>query len=71
MKGGHSVFDIYFLLDLYQQFEIPKTIKEAVVFSNEKDNKEKVKFYETASLNKGYNVRIFSNRDEAVKWLGE
>jgi len=42
------------------------TVKRAILVKN---NVEDFKFYEIASRNKGQQIGIFENQDEAVKWL--
>lgn len=69
MTGGHSVFDLYYLIALYEKENVPHHMKEAILLPALPEKLEEVKFYETASLNKGYNVRLFENADDARSWL--
>lgn len=69
MTGGHSVTDLYGLIDLFEAAGMPRNIKEAIILPELKDTLENVRFYETACLNRGYNVKICREHDEAVKWL--
>jgi hypothetical protein len=69
MVGGHSVVDLYYLIALYEQNDLRNRIKEAIVLPSMKSPREEVQFYETACLNKGFNVKIFSDTTEAITWL--
>jgi hypothetical protein len=69
MTGGHSVVDLYYLIALYEKEKVPHTMKEAILLPALPATLEDVKFYETASLNKGYNVRLFETHDDALAWL--
>jgi hypothetical protein len=69
MTGGHSNFDLLFLIEMYEKNNIPRTMKGAVIFPLLNPDDEKVKFYQTACLNRGYNVRIFNIYEDAYDWL--
>lgn len=69
MIGGHSVLDLYSLISLYKDTDFPKYFKEAILMPDLNDTVENVQFYETACLNRGYNVKIFNNNTEAINWL--
>jgi hypothetical protein len=69
LSGGHSVIDLYELISLYESLGIPRNFKEAVLLPAIPKSVDNVKFYETASTNRGYSVKIFDNREEALTWL--
>jgi dihydroorotase len=69
MIGGHSVLDLYNLISLYKDSGFPNNFKEAILMPNLNDPVENVQFYETACLNRGYNVKVFNDKDNAVLWL--
>lgn len=71
MTKGHSILDLYYLIDLYGKEEVSISFKEAILLPLPHPNKDEVRFYETACLNRGYLVKIFSTRDEALSWLFE
>ncbi len=71
MEGGHSVIDLYGLIALYESVGLQLKMKEALLLPLLKSSKEDVKFYETACLNKGFNVKVFSSKDKALAWLNE
>ena len=65
-----SIFD---LLDLpnrqYVEEGMNRSIRVAVVPPKLPKDREAAQFYETASLNRGWHVRLFPSRDDAIKWL--
>lgn len=67
LEGGHSIFDLYELsgLDALRQLQL----REAILQPELSSSLEKVRFWETACLNRGVQVRIFADRDEAIRWL--
>ncbi len=69
MVGGHSVFDLYALISLYESIGVPRGMKEAILLPSLESPIEDVKFYEIACFNKGYNVRVFKNIRDALSWL--
>ncbi|MFA7419688.1 MAG: hypothetical protein WCZ90_08370 [Melioribacteraceae bacterium] len=71
MEGGHSVVDLYGLISLYESVGLQHRMKEALLLPSLKSPKEDVKFYETACLNKGFNVKVFSQKEKALTWLIE
>ena len=52
---------------VYEQLGIGHGVKMAIV-SREKQHE--LKFYETVCVNRGWNVRVFRDYDQAVAWLG-
>ncbi|HMT10937.1 MAG TPA: STAS/SEC14 domain-containing protein [Ignavibacteria bacterium] len=69
MNIGPSVLDVYERINMYEKLGIDTETKEAILIPADQIVVENVKFYETACLNRGYNVRIFENRKEAIEWL--
>ena len=69
MTGGHSIVDLYELISLYEKLEIPRNMREAIILPVIPEPVDKVRFYETASTNRGYTVRIFDDREQALVWL--
>jgi hypothetical protein len=65
-----SLFD---LLDLpnrqFEQEGVERHSRNAVVIPATHKARESMRFYETASRNRGWQVRMFSERQEAVGWL--
>ena len=71
MLGGHSVVDLYSLIALFETLDIAPRSREALILPNLKASLQDVSFYETACLNRGYNVKVFKARQEALAWLTE
>jgi hypothetical protein len=71
MSGGHSVMDLYGLIEMFEILKIERDVKEAVIMTSLQDSIDEIRFYETACKNRGFNVRIFKDKDEAVAWLIE
>jgi hypothetical protein len=69
MTGGHSVVDLYNLIRKYETNGISRIMREAVILPKNPEAIPEVQFYETASFNNGYNVRIFTAHEEALSWL--
>jgi len=65
-----SILDLLALPDRhYVAEEMSRRIRVAVVPPHLLKDKKDVEFYETACLNRGWQVRLFSSRDEAIEWL--
>ena len=69
LVGGHSVVDLYVLADFVMASGIGHTIKEAVLLPELPASAENVKFWETTCYNRGFSVRLFNDREGALKWL--
>ncbi|MBN8216450.1 MAG: STAS/SEC14 domain-containing protein [Spirochaetes bacterium] len=69
MIGGHSIAHLYELITLLEANGVDRAMKEAIVSPNLDGNQEQMRFYETACLNRGYRVRLFRARGEALAWL--
>lgn len=67
IKGGHSVFDLYELAD-WIKAHAPQ-MREAVVLPALDLAADHVRFWETTCRNRGIAVRIFNDRDSALRWL--
>lgn len=68
MTGGHSLLDLWALVNIYFTRDL-RGLKEAIVLPSLKSSGQFVRFYETASLNRGLNVKVFSDIAEAREWL--
>lgn len=69
MTASPSVLDVYERINMYEKLGIDTETKEAILIPSDQVVMENVKFYETACLNRGYNVRIFEKKEDAIKWL--
>jgi hypothetical protein len=65
-----SVFDLYDLPNRqYAAQGMNRRVRVAVIPPRIPKDEEAVRFYETACLNRGWQVRLFPSRDAAVEWL--
>ena len=65
-----SIFDLLDLPDRqYVAENLNRRIRVAIVPPRRPKDKEDVLFYETACLNRGWQVRLVPNRDDAIEWL--
>jgi hypothetical protein len=48
---------------------LKRNAKIAVLISEKNSNKEDYRFYETACINNGFFVRVFSSKEDALYWL--
>jgi len=69
MEGGHTLSDLFGLIGELQNVDVLRNMKEAVILSKDDDSAGNVEFWETACMNRGFKVRIFSEEEEARKWL--
>lgn len=64
-----NILDIYALPEFYEQAEFMRTTKSALVVQEDVFIMDELKFYENVCINRGYNIKIFLNLDEGLKWL--
>jgi hypothetical protein len=69
MAGGHSVFDLYGAISIYETLKFDAKAKEAILMTSLQDTVDEIKFYETTCKNRGFNVKIFNQKEEAISWL--
>ena len=68
-KSKTSIFDIFHLPALYDKLEVDKTNKFAVIIPLSDDEKGVYTFYETICKNRGRNVKLFHDKNDALEWL--
>lgn len=64
-----SILNVYDAINMFETLGIDKRTTEALIIPENKFALENVKFYENACQNRGFNVKLFTNRDDALKWL--
>lgn len=69
MPAGGSVFDVLALAELMASLPPGLIEREAIVLSGDAAAADQMEFFETASRNRGLDVRVFRDRDEALAWL--
>jgi len=66
-----NLMDVYNLpAKDYIEEPLSRHTKIALIMPVEPKTRETAEFYVTASLNRGWNVSSFENREAALKWLG-
>lgn len=71
LQGGHSILDLYDLVQHLDAIEVPRGFREAVVLPELETIAEDVKFWEMAFGNRGFTVCSFISREAALRWLRE
>jgi hypothetical protein len=69
LEGGHSAVDLYRMAEALSAAGLDRRLREAVVLPRGTPATEDVRFWETACLNRGFNVRIFPDEAAALPWL--
>ncbi len=71
LAGGHSAGDLFAVIGLLEGMGLPRTLREAIVVPRSTLAAPDVQFYEDACRNRGWNVRLFPDRESAMAWLRE
>lgn len=71
LNGGHTIFDLYYLAREVLARAGLKVMYEAVLMPSYPSLMEKVNFWETVGVNRGFKVRVFRERTAALDWLAE
>jgi|WetSurMetagenome_2_1015567.scaffolds.fasta_scaffold396837_2 hypothetical protein len=69
LKGGHSIVDLLEIVSRIDSLGIDRRMREAIVVPGNVVADADAQFYETACRNRGFNARLFTNRDEGIAWL--
>jgi hypothetical protein len=70
VKVDASVMDIFnFPNKQYAEEGSSRTVRMALVMPRAKESKELAEFFVTACLNRGWLVKEFSTRQDAIDWL--
>jgi len=69
LDNSTTPIDAYELVKMYQKLGIGEGWKEAILLPELPDSAALMVFYETVSQNRGFDVKVFTNRDDAVAWL--
>ncbi|MBU1170385.1 MAG: hypothetical protein KKD44_12550 [Proteobacteria bacterium] len=64
-----GIRDIYDMPQRYADLNIDSRLKVAVILPTSPKAKEEVQFFETVCRNRGLNISVFRNRDEAMDFL--
>lgn len=71
LEGGHSVVDLYAMVDLLEASGVARGMREAIIMPFLAPAARDVQFWETAAMNRGFFVRLFPDREQALTWLLE
>ena len=65
------VFENYKLgVDLTKMLQkIPQGVKDAIILPRSRQAADNIRFFETVAINRGLNVCLFRNREDALDWL--
>jgi hypothetical protein len=69
LDGGHTIFDLYFLAREVTARAGLKIMYEAVLMPSYPSLMDKINFWETVGVNRGFKVCIFRERAAALEWL--
>jgi hypothetical protein len=69
LEGGHSVFDLYGLIENIAADPAVRGLREAVIFKPGSAAASKVELWENACANRGLEVRAFTDREAGLAWL--
>jgi len=69
-RGG-TLLDTYELPQVFEHFPDIRRYKDAIILPRRQAEAHDLEFFETISRNRGYNVRVFTDRQSAVDWLTE
>ena len=51
--------------------KIPEQVKDAIILPHSPQAADNIRFFETVAINRGLNIRLFKNREDALEWLLE
>jgi hypothetical protein len=57
------------LHEIHEEMKLTRTSSIAVVTPKSKEGIRFTKFYETVCVNRGWDVKIFDEREDAIEWL--
>ena len=64
-----SILELYELPQLYDDEGLTRSIRIALVEPAKRELKDLAMFYENVCVNRGWQLRRFATRDDAVAWL--
>jgi hypothetical protein len=70
-SNDNSILKNYELGTFYESLRIEVVMKEAIILPESGKAASMMYFFETTARNRGFNVRVFPTREEALEWLLE
>ena len=69
LVGGHGTLDLYAMAEALSRDPVARTVREAVLLPEIASMSDDVRFWETACVNRGLKVKVFSEPEPALTWL--
>lgn len=69
LTGGHSLVDLMDIVQGLETNEIDRHMREAILVPAGTTIGPFAEFYDTACRNRGFNSRLFVDKDAAIAWL--
>ena len=71
LTGGHSLFDLYAVVEAVVGLGVQDRFREAVVTATGSEILANAQFWETACVNRGVSARVFGDRASALAWVSQ
>ncbi len=70
-EGGATVSGLFELPDMYEKLQVDRNSRAALILPAASRTAEvsDARFYETVCRNRGWNVKVFKEREKAIEWL--
>ncbi len=69
LTGGHSLVDLMDIVQGLESNDIDRHVREAILVPAVTPIGPYAEFYDTACRNRGFNSRLFADKDAALSWL--
>jgi hypothetical protein len=69
LTRGSSIVELYAIAEFFDVIHVDHSIKQAVILPDNQEVKAALRFYETTTHNRGYNVLVFADKQKAINWL--
>ena len=66
-----KTIEIYDMPAMFKRVGLPRTSRIALLMAKDAATKKYIRFFETVCYNRGWHVKIFNHKDEAIVWLLE
>lgn len=64
-----SISDMYYGPENFSKMKFSKSSRFAILLPGNHQSWREVKFLETVSINRGWRLKLFSNKETAIEWL--
>ncbi len=69
LQPSRSLFDIYEIAKFLLELKPSRLSKEAILLPDMELSANQMRFYETLGRNRGFEIRVFNDREQAIQWL--